>query len=207
MICLWLPPGMDVGSPVGGSLSFTSVVAHPESIRARSTQGSHTRCITNGRLPLTRLERPDFTLLTSLVPSTARVGDATAREYTGLEDARRPRPSGRRAGGGVAARGARAADTGRARAGSKARAHDGRFAWQGADDRARRSGLPEPPARAHRRPACPPARALWRTPVHGLVGARRAPPGRRHGALSSKPGRSAHREPAASRDAERHPAR
>ena len=83
----------------------------------------------------------------------------------------------------------------------------GRSARQGADDRPGRSGLPEPPARAHRRPARLPARALRRAAVHGLVGARRAAPGRRHGALPAEPGGPAHRGPAAPRDAERDPAR
>src|SRR6267142_2856548 len=161
---------MGVFSPDAGGVSMTSVVAHPESIRMRIADGIHNRCIAYRTPPLARLGRPDSTLRTSLVPSTVRVGDAKAREYTGLEHARGPRPSGRRAGRRVAARGARAADAGRARAGPEARAHDGGPARQGADDRARRSGLPEPPARAHRRPARPPARALRGAPVHGLVG-------------------------------------
>ena len=100
-----------------------------------------------------------------------------------------------------------AADRRRARAGPEARPHDGRSARQGADDRPGRSGLPEPAPRAHRRPARLSARPLRGAALHGLVGAGRARPGRRHGALPPERGRAAHREPAAPRDAERHPAR
>ena len=126
--------------------------------------------------------------------------DPTAHE-------RSPRPPRRRARPGAPRRGAGPADAGGARPGQEARPHDGRSARQGADHRPRGPGLPEPPPRAHRRPARLPPRAVRGAPVHGLVGARRAPAGRRDGALSAEPRGAAHREPPAPRDAERHPAR
>src|SRR6266540_2262946 len=147
-------------------------------------------------------------LVVELAPGarTLNPGDRDARDGR-HGDPRPPRAARRRAGGGAAARGARPADAGGARPGPQARPHDGRSARQGAHHRARGPGLPEPSPRAHRRPARLSPRALRGAAVHGLVGARGAPARRGHGALSAEPGRPAHRQPAAPRDAERDPAR
>ena len=183
-----------------GRTSATTVTATTTTRLPAATclPGTQQRAATAARCPF---RRPPRAVRRTLGRGSRHASDGRPT------DARAPRPPRRRAGRGAPRRGAGPADAGGARAGQEAQPHDGRSARQGADHRPRGPGLPEPPPRAHRRPARLPPRAVRGAPVHGLVGARRAPAGRRHGALPAEPGGAAHREPPAPRDAERHPAR